>query len=85
MTELTLSSLGITNTDYNNSLNELLKEPTTAKLIANMELEVREKYEPVLPLKSRDEVKKIYCQQLQIEDIKKKLHKNIEIENLSEI
>ena len=33
----------------------------------NMEFDVREKYEPVLPLKSRDEVKKIYCEQLQME------------------
>ena len=32
-----------------------------------MELEVREKHESVLPLKSREEVKKIYCEQLKME------------------
>ena len=67
MTESALSFLDITEQDYINSFKELLKEPTAAKLMENMEFDVREKYEPVLPLKSRDEVKKIYCEQLQME------------------
>ena len=66
-TESTLFQLGIPEQDYNNSFEELSKKLSTAKLIANMELEVREKHESVLPLKSRQEVKKIYCEQLKME------------------
>ena len=65
MTESALSFLDITEQDYINSFKELLKEPTAAKLMENMEFDVREKYEPVLPLKSRDEVKEIYCKFLE--------------------
>ena len=32
-----------------------------------IDYDVREKYEPVLPLKNREEVKSIYCEQLQME------------------
>ena len=66
-TESTLFQFGIPEQDYNNSFEELSKKLSTAKLIANMELEVREKHESVLPLKSREEVKKIYCEQLKME------------------
>ena len=66
-TESTLFQFGIPEQDYNNSFEELSKKLSTAKLIANMELEVREKHESVLPLKSREEVKKIYCEQLEME------------------
>ena len=60
-----LCSLGITEQDYDYSLNKLIKEPTATNMIEKMELEIKEKYEPVLPLKSRDEVKEIYCKFLE--------------------
>ena len=59
--------IGIPEIDYNNSFEEFSKEQNAAKLIANMELEVREDYEPILPLRSKDEVKKIYCEHLDME------------------
>lgn len=67
VTESALSFLDITEQDYINSFKQLLQEPTAAKLMENMEFEVREKHEPVLPIKPRDLVKKVYCEQLQME------------------
>jgi hypothetical protein len=62
-----LSIFDIPEQDYNNSFKELLNEPSAIEIMQKIDYDVREKYEPVLPLKNREEVKSIYCEQLQME------------------
>ena len=85
MKKLVLCSLGIIEQDYDDSLNKLIQESEVAKLIENIEIEVKDKYEPVMPLRSRDEVKEIYCKLLELELVKENIWEKMEIDGVPEI
>ena len=68
VTQSAINFLDITEEDYVNSFKSVAQQPEHAKLVEQIEMEVREKYEPQQPLnKPAAEYKKIYCEKLQME------------------
>jgi len=60
--------LDISEEDYVNSFKTIVQQPENAKIIENIEMEVRDKHEPHQPMnKPSAEYKKIYCEKLQQE------------------
>lgn len=61
-----LGFLSITEEEWNNSQKAFASQPDGPKLIEQIDLQIRDKYEPQTPLtKSKDEYKKIYIEKLQ--------------------
>jgi hypothetical protein len=63
-----INFLDISEEDYVNSFKTIVQQPENAKIIENIEMEVRDKLEPHQPMnKPSAEYKKIYCEKLQME------------------
>ena len=68
ITESAINFLDISEEDYVNSFKTIVQQPENAKIIENIEMEVRDKLEPHQPMnKPSAEYKKIYCEKLQME------------------
>ena len=71
VTQAALSFLNITEQDYSKSYQELTAENITkgeyGKLMEKIDYDIRDKHELRHPIKSKDEVKKIYLELLQME------------------
>jgi len=63
-----LTFLDISEEDFMNSFKNVMQHPEYKKQAERLEKDVREKVEPHKPLdKSRDEYKRMYCEELQME------------------